>query len=462
MRNEVVMNEAELNPGSSWFRVLRKKSAAGNLFDDKHNIDEFGSTVGSRLWKSTLAVKRNRKSSHQRYSSIVNHLLDFGSGDAHLFRSTGPRGSYIRHKNSLIADPFQRIDIFFSASLANLGPRDAYFIPQSVIGRNEGNGSGQLDGSQHNLPGQNFIRSSSALHGRGPGSHHHLSIGSANNLHPHYIDSSFSIKPYGDRLISSDRRLPTEEMGSTELGSMRTDETCTHRFRDRVVQLFDLNLFTNVHFLFLLLIGVTNQLAYFIPFVYLVDYTRSKGLQVNQAVVISVILGSLHTVGRILSGFAANMPWIDTVYLSGFGTLATALTHLALPLLFPINFAALAGYATLSGMFSVPMIHLLLVRFLGLERLTASYSNLNLIKGIASVIGPMVAVGLVEYTGERGHYFLVAGVCFLLSAFAHLGLCRFPCSKPRDNEDAIDDRARCCFCFSPGAKPSHDEELQDS
>lgn len=39
----------------------------------------------------------------------------------------------------------------------------------------------------------------------------------------------------------------------------------------------------------------------------------------------------------------------------------------------------------------VPMIHLLLVRFLGLERLTASYSNLNLTKALASVIGPMVA-----------------------------------------------------------------------
>lgn len=67
--------------------------------------------------------------------------------------------------------------------------------------------------------------------------------------------------------------------------------TCMQRFKKQVVQLFDLNLFTNPRFLILLAVGITNQLAYFIPFVYLVDYSVKKGMGVDQAVVLSVILG---------------------------------------------------------------------------------------------------------------------------------------------------------------------------
>lgn len=448
--------ETEQPKGSTWFHILRKKSDAYDAANEKQYINEFGSTVGSRLWKSTLAFKRTRAAPHSHYQSNVYHRKGTGSGDSHPYLLYGQQDAYIVYKNSLVADPFKRVDIFFSASLANLGPREANFLSPQSAGHLESRESGSPEG----------IFQSSSITGLP-----YLSTCTVHNLNQ--IGSSLSLKPteehrkpggpgsIGCRMDNEDLLSPDNEDGEESAPGL----TCTQRFRRQVVQLFDLNLFTNPRFLIILAVGITNQLAYFIPFVYLVDYSVKQGMGVDQAVVLSVILGSLHTVGRIVSGFVSNMSRLDTVYLSGLGTLAAALTNLALPTIIPKSFSAFAVYAALYGFFSalpVPMIHLLLVRFLGLERLTASYSNLNLTKALASVIGPMVAVSLVEYTGDPGHYFLVAGVCLLLSATVHLGLCRFPCTPPEDNEEAVDDRARCCFCLGLGASQDKAEEEPDA
>ncbi|THD24357.1 Monocarboxylate transporter 7 [Fasciola hepatica] len=452
--------EAAQDKFSTWFHVLRKKSC--DSINGKQHVNDLGSTVGSRLWKSTLAFKRPRRNSRSHRRSVADHLHGTGSGDVHLLLPCGPQDSYVLRKNSLVIDPFKRVDIFYSGSLANLKLRDIYFLPHQTVDRTDPNDFG---------PGEEIFQPSSIRASQLAGLHQ-LSVSTVHNLNANYLGSSGSLRPFSEHWTaggsgSFSHKVTSEDLLVTDRNDLErsvTGGTCVRRFRRHVVQLFDLNLFTSAPFLFLLVVGITNQLAYFIPFVYLVDYSMKNGLEMEQAVVFSVILGSLHTVGRIVSGFVSNSPWLDTVHLSGLGTLAAALINLALPTLFPRSFPAFAVYAALYGFFSalpVPMIHLLLVRFLGLERLTASYSNLNLAKGLASVIGPMVAVSLVDYTGEPGHYFLVAGVCLLLSATAHLGLCRFPCTRPGHSEEAVDDRAKCCFCFGLGITPDRVAEEPD-
>ncbi|CAH8552764.1 unnamed protein product [Heterobilharzia americana] len=217
---------------------------------------------------------------------------------------------------------------------------------------------------------------------------------------------------------------------------------------EKTVKLFDLGLFTEASFLYLVGIGITSQLAYFIPYVYLIDCAISYGMEQNRAVFILMILSILHTIGRLISGIMANIFHMDSVYLSGLATLIGGLAHLFLVFILPPTFTWYALYASVYGLCSgipIPLIPILLVRFNGLERLTTSFSNLNLLKGIASMIGPIVAISIVEKTGQKDYYFLVAGVCYVTSALLHLGLFRYPCSTQLNEEN--DDPYAKCYLF---------------
>ncbi|KAF6768157.1 hypothetical protein AHF37_06264 [Paragonimus kellicotti] len=383
-----------------------------------------------------------------------------GSGDIHFTFS--PRKRSNPNERCIVLDPFEQVDIFFSASLISLSTRDAHVLHRASEVRSslfnsqiqestqnkpfQGSGvsvnqSGQLDGfqlqpihtSRVSFPGL----SDKPVQFRPPSSNE-----------PKSFVASLTTFYEADGFVSNDKRPSSPSMKDLDAAGMHIGQKLDRAvyFRRRIVTLFDLDLFTEPSFLFILAVGVFNQLAYFIPFVYLVDFAISKGLTNSEAILLLVILGSMHTVGRILAGCAANLVWMDTVHLSGFGSLAVAILHLMLPTMFPVGFAWYSVYAGLFGIacaIPVPMIHILLVRYLGLERLTASYSNLNLAKGIASVIGPLIAVNIVEKTKQTDHYFFVAGACFMLSSVAHLGLCRFPCTKSISGEEDL--RARCCI-----------------
>ncbi|GAA55439.1 monocarboxylate transporter 14, partial [Clonorchis sinensis] len=454
--------------------LLRHRDPTLNQdLDNAHNDnldDEFGSTIGSRLWKSTQAFKRRRQSSKSQQAPFLVNTRVIGSGDLQLTYRFHRRA---RNKRSIMLDPFEQMDIFFSANLSSLGYKDAYVLRRSSEQRSRLSHF-QMQEAIHTRPLHESIysitRSGAQLdNSQQPIHTSHVSFAKLTPTNKRsFIASLSSIKEPAKPSLLHDEQEKAER--NEYLGE--DPETSVHstplvrRFRQRLVALFDLRLFTDSSFLYLLAVGVFNQLAYFIPFVYLVDFAVSKGHERGQAILLIVILGSFHTAGRIVAGCAANLVWMDTVYLSGIGTLAGGICNIVLPLVFPSSFLWYSIYAALFGVacaFPIPMIHLLLVRFLGLERLTASYSNLNLAKGIASVVGPLVAVNIVETTGQTDHYFFVAGVCFALSALAHLGLCRFPCSKPVDElED--DFRADCCMCLTerqqePQDYIEEDEEL---
>lgn len=71
--------------------------------------------------------------------------------------------------------------------------------------------------------------------------------------------------------------------------------------------------------------------------------------------------------------------------------------------------------------FSAPFISLrpiLLVEFLGLERLTNAFGLVLLTQGIASVIGPPLAGLTVTAVGDSSHAFMLSGCLILASAIA--------------------------------------------
>ncbi|VEL16876.1 unnamed protein product [Protopolystoma xenopodis] len=52
---------------------------------------------------------------------------------------------------------------------------------------------------------------------------------------------------------------------------------------------------------------------------------------------------------------------------------------------------------------TIPLFPLMLVRFLGLDRLTSSLGNINLAKGIACIVGPLIAAVRSEREASAYH-----------------------------------------------------------
>ncbi|CAL8095632.1 unnamed protein product [Calicophoron daubneyi] len=425
-------------------RLLLRRGSNENpnkAVDAETEGNEFGSTVGSRLWKSTLGVQRlQARPGKGRHGPISSRIKNTASGDIKIDRQD--EGKF----RCLIAlDPFERMDIFLSASLTSLGLKNAAPLPHT--------------GDFITLGG---IGSRRSVH---PGASGAISLMSSTMSCSGNTDRILS--PAGDHTSVDKKVCSCSPMSQRDLNENAACAECSGRRSEqsgyfatsgstktsccaKLVSMFDLKLFTESSFLFQLGIWVANQLAYFIPFVYLVDYSTSKGLNREQAIMLSIILGSLHTFGRIAAGFLDNSGWFDIVFISAFGTLLSALVNLVLPFLSPTFtwYAIYAGACGFACAIPIPSTPLLLVRFLGLDRLTASFSNINLCKSIASIVGPMLAVSIVERTEEPSVYFVVAGVCMLVSAAFHLGLCRFPCSTAPSVTDPNfeeDRRALCCI-----------------
>ncbi|TNN09019.1 Monocarboxylate transporter 14 isoform 2 [Schistosoma japonicum] len=500
-------------------QYLLNSKESTTLPEVNNDTEDAESMIGSRLWKSSQGFKRHRPSdaSHQKRPCQVSHSNETQKQNYVKFprKTTWATASAVHdhihssYNLSSIRNPrrkqftsqtyniFDKPDAFYSASLANLNRKTIH----------PSNGYEKSDNSSIYVSGnvKNRISSKSSLtispetanKNKNPNelinSNASFQLFPVTTVNQHHEQQQQQIKQEQFPLVDNpvhkssrcnicpelsiiDKSIPEEKVMTiprTDNGEEFYSPTSMlpgNKFKQYltlfgycIIKLFDLSLFTEVSFLYLIGIGITSQLAYFIPFVYLIDCAVSYGMEQNHAVLIVMILSILHTIGRLVSGIMSNVFHLDSVYLSGLATFVGGLAHLFLVFIMPHTFTWYAVYASIYGLCSgipIPLIPILLVRFSGLERLTASFSNLNLLKGIASMIGPTVAVSIVEYTSQKDRCFLVAGICYLISALLHLGLCRHSCFKKYsesdtnkqntidyDDEDNFEDPyAKCCSC----------------
>lgn len=82
-----------------------------------------------------------------------------------------------------------------------------------------------------------------------------------------------------------------------------------------------------------MLIGVSNvfgMAGLYVPFVYLVDAAKKDGIELNQASFLLSIIGITNTFGRIICGYVADFPWVNSLLLNNIclviSTLAVAST----------------------------------------------------------------------------------------------------------------------------------------
>uniref|UniRef100_A0A3Q0KPX2 Putative monocarboxylate transporter n=1 Tax=Schistosoma mansoni TaxID=6183 RepID=A0A3Q0KPX2_SCHMA len=466
-------------------QYLLNQKGPTDLSETDNDAEDAESMIGSRLWKSSLGFKRQPSSyihnqsqlcqpaqsnqqQKQNYNKFPNQTTQATVAATHgyihsSYNLSSTRNSRRRKFPSQIYTLFDKPDAFYSASLTNLNPK----ITQPFNGYKKSTDSLRAY-SKYPIKSKSSLISSETVNKNQINELIDSNISSSlnqqhqeqNHKEFHSLDNSIHKSSNNDIYLKSsiiETSIPEENLlttnnteNSTEFYTLTSKmNTITQNlglFGYGIIKLFDLGLFTEPSFLYLVGIGITSQLAYFIPFVYLIDYTVSYGMEQDSAVLVVMILSIFHTLGRITSGIMSNVFHLDSVYLSGLATFGGGLAHVFLVFIIPHTFAWYSIYASIYGLCSgipIPLIPILLVRFSGLEHLTASFSNLNLLKGIFSMIGPTVAITIVEYTSQKDHLFLVAGVCYIVSALLHLGLCRYSCfakySKSSTNKQRTND-----------------------
>ncbi|XP_025207617.1 uncharacterized protein LOC112603314 isoform X2 [Melanaphis sacchari] len=199
-----------------------------------------------------------------------------------------------------------------------------------------------------------------------------------------------------------------------------------------------------------MIIGISNvfgMAGLYVPFVYLVDAAKesSSSIDSSQASFLLSIIGITNTIGRVVCGFVADFPWVDSLFLNNIclliSTAAVAATPFCVTYTHYVIMAIFFGIAV-SGYISLTSI--ILVDLLGLDKLTNAFGLLILFRGAAAIIGSPLAGAVYDFTKSYDWPFFMAAVFFLLSAitsFMAAPLKRYldqrQMALPQDDDDAL-------------------------
>ncbi|KAG5678545.1 hypothetical protein PVAND_008212 [Polypedilum vanderplanki] len=190
-------------------------------------------------------------------------------------------------------------------------------------------------------------------------------------------------------------------------------------FKAALSSMLDVSLLRDPAFM---LIGISNlfgMAALYIPFFYLIAAAEKNGIDKTQAPLLLSVIGITNTFARIVCGYVADFPSVDSLFLNniclvictisvGITPLCTSFTsYIIMAFFFGL---AIAGYISLTS--------IILVDLLGLEKLTNAFGLLILFRGVAAIIGTPLAGAIYEATQSYDIPFFTAGALFGLSAIA--------------------------------------------
>ncbi|XP_050534916.1 monocarboxylate transporter 1 isoform X2 [Daktulosphaira vitifoliae] len=269
--------------------------------------------------------------------------------------------------------------------------------------------------------------------------------GSVLNL-PEYR-SQKSLASYRQSILS----LPKSMMKVNEKGEEEIDEGCCPCLPESInsvlSSMMDTSLLQNPVFI---LIGISNffgMAGLYVPFVFLVDYAQEAGMGINkdQATFLISIIGITNTIGRVVCGFIADYPRVDSLFLNNICllicTAAVAATPFCVVYYHYVTMAMFFGIAV-SGYISLTSI--LLVDLLGLEKLTNAFGLLILFRGAAAIVGTPLAGAVYDWKKSYDWPFFMAAIFFLVSAltsFMAAPLKRYMDQRqmavPQEEDDAL-------------------------
>ncbi|XP_067013659.2 monocarboxylate transporter 14 isoform X2 [Anabrus simplex] len=238
--------------------------------------------------------------------------------------------------------------------------------------------------------------------------------GSVVNL-PEY-KSQQSLASYRQSVIS----LPkyATERGDMEKGTdLCPCCTLTESFKATLASMMDVSLLKDPVFMLISISNLFGMMGLYVPFVYLVDAAILDGIDPNSASFLLSIIGITNTVGRVVCGFVADFPWVDSLLLNNIclviSTIAVAATPFCHSYTAYIVMAIFFGVA-ISGYISLTSI--ILVDLLGLDKLTNAFGLLILFRGGAAIVGSPLAGAVYDATSSYSIPFFMAAGFFFISA----------------------------------------------
>lgn len=178
----------------------------------------------------------------------------------------------------------------------------------------------------------------------------------------------------------------------------------------------DLSIFRNRNYVPLLLGAVFIQMGQFIPNTFLPEYCYTIGLDGKQVSIIMAIYGAVNIFGRLSAGCLANVRCVNALWLCNVGMLMCGVGCALFPLC--TTFSALCAFAVGVGYFIgyfPPLQILIMVEYLGVEKLSSALGILMFAKGPAAFFGPPIAGVVYALTQNYALSIVFAAILFLLA-----------------------------------------------
>lgn len=208
--------------------------------------------------------------------------------------------------------------------------------------------------------------------------------------------------------------------------------------KDTLQQMLDFSLLKDPGFMLIMLGNVLTFLGFYVPFVYCVDFAVSMGIDFSKAAILISVIGITNTVGRVVTGWLADMWKINSLVITYVSIFICGLSTAAFP--FCRNYALLCVAASVFGLSVAAFISLssiLICDLLGLEKLTNGFGLMTLFRGMAAMAGPPLAGFVYDNTHTYDASFYLGGALLAAGAACHLAL-KLPCFNTKAPDAVLD------------------------
>uniref|UniRef100_A0A1B0DPL3 Major facilitator superfamily (MFS) profile domain-containing protein n=1 Tax=Phlebotomus papatasi TaxID=29031 RepID=A0A1B0DPL3_PHLPP len=202
----------------------------------------------------------------------------------------------------------------------------------------------------------------------------------------HYRNSVISLPKY-EKTSRMDVRDGGEDIERGEKYDLCPCLVLPDSFKSALATMLDVSLLKDPVFMMIGISNVFGMAGLYVPFVYLVDAAVLSGINQNSASFLLSIIGITNTFGRVICGYVADFPKVDSLLLNNMclvvSTIAVALTPFC--------------------------------NSYGAYVLTNAFGLLILFRGAAAIIGSPLAGAVYDATQSYDIPFYMAGFFFLIS-----------------------------------------------
>ncbi|KAH9513081.1 hypothetical protein Btru_035793 [Bulinus truncatus] len=208
---------------------------------------------------------------------------------------------------------------------------------------------------------------------------------------------------------------------------------------DILKSMVEFRLFCNPFFIVFVLSNFTYYFWSDVPYMYAADHAMNNGVATQKASFLLSIIGIFNTLGQVVFGIVGDL---NINLLNVYAVVSTLAGLFVAIIPFMTTYANMCvGYGLFGFCISVsfPLTTVLLIRFLGVNKLTNAYGLLMLMQGIANFMGPPFAGMVSDKTGNYNSTFYMSGFFYAVSGIVlfltYIPKCR---SIPRSRRNSLD------------------------